>query len=86
MLLLVTTVHDLLTLLSSALHSGSSLQCSRSSIHDPVRCAPARDVMHTVRNGIVLTLRRDSLNLRRNLSLYSVLASYTLRFEDLEES
>ena len=42
--------------------------------------------MHTVRNGIVLTLRRDSLNLRWNLSLYSVLASYTLRFEDLEES
>ena len=65
-LLLVITVHDTLTLLWSALRP-------QSQFHDPGRCAPARDIMHTVRHGIVPTLRHNLQNLRWNLPLYSVL-------------
>ena len=53
----IVSQQDYFTLLQSALRL-------RSQFHNPVRCAPARDIMCTVRYGIVPTLRRDSENLR----------------------
>ena len=57
---LVTTVHDLLTLLCSALHSGPS----RSSMIWDVALLHVISHTHTVRYRTVPTLRRDSQNLR----------------------
>ena len=37
-----------------------SAAVTHSQFHDPVPCAPARDIMRTLRYGIVPTLRRDS--------------------------
>ena len=56
------TVHDIFKLLCSVyvVHSGPR----RRSIDPAGRSAPTRDVMHTVRYGVVPTLRRDSQNLR----------------------
>ena len=54
-LLLVITVHDILPLLCSALHSPVAV---------PGHCTPARDVIHRAQYGIVPALRHDSQNLR----------------------
>ena len=60
-LLLVTTVHDTLTVTLLVYFVAVDSGPSRTSIwHDAVRCAPARDIMRRVRYDIILTFRRDS--------------------------
>ena len=61
----------------------SAMRPAHSQLHDPVRCAPARDILRTVRYGIVPTFRHDSQNWRWNLPLYSVLYNELWRSSSL---